>query len=350
MERFYQYLQQNKIAPVYLFDGPERFLLEQAINDLSKHFSQDVQFAMDIQKVDALDKKPNEIVAICEEPAFFTAEKLVFVENASIWLGPVKREKKGESSGKKKGKSRNEADDFLPYLKHPLASTCLVFIAGEEVVSTSRLAKTIGMHGQIVSFPLLKGGALVKWVKNCFAQFEKDCMTQAANFLIMAAGNQLTALYQEIQKIASYVGERRDIMVEDVQAVVSATPNLVVFDLVDAVAKKDAARSIALLQQMLLYGEAEQKLLVLLSGQFKLMYQVKSLLQAGYRTQDIAKLVDSHPYRVQKAAEQVKYFTLEELQKDLEIFLKQDVLQKNGEITLKDGGLEMAVYSICNNH
>ena len=349
MERFYANLQKGKIAPVYLFWGPERYLLEQAVHDLRNVFSKDPELALDMQKGDAQVQSPADIVAFCEEQAFFTNGKLVLVENASVWLESAKKDKNTAGAAKKKEKAKSELDVLLAYLERPLDTTGLVLIAGEEIAANSRLAKAISICGQTVEFPYLKGSVLQNWVKNCFAAAGKTSGPQAINFLLMAVGNQLSVLSQEIKKIAAYSGKTKEVRLEDVKAVASIRPNLVVFDLVDAVVGKNSYQSITLLQQMLLYGEAEQKILALLAGQFKLLYQTKTLMQSGYRAGDIAGQLEVHPYRVQKAMAQAKFFSPEELKMALEAFLNADILQKEGELTLKDGGLEMAILKICAN-
>ncbi|MAE69227.1 MAG: hypothetical protein CME06_02030, partial [Gemmatimonadetes bacterium] len=87
------------------------------------------------------------------------------------------------------------------------------------------------------------------------ARHEIEIDPRAADALLAARGEDLTALALEIEKLADYVGERRRIEKADVVALVPAAREPNVFELVDTMARSELDRALDLYDRLCAGGE-----------------------------------------------------------------------------------------------
>ena len=66
------------------------------------------------------------------------------------------------------------------------------------------------------------------------------------------------------------------------------------------------------------------------ADQFRLMYQVKTLLKEGYNQESIATKLKIHPYRVKLAIEKGYNYSSKTLLTNLEYFFNLDYMIKSG--------------------
>ena len=70
-------------------------------------------------------------------------------------------------------------------------------------------------------------------------------------------------------------------------------------------------------------------MLSLISGQLRVYYKVKVLLNEHYSQKDIAKELGVHPYRVQLAAQGIRNYSVEKIMKTLILAADYDKLLKS---------------------
>lgn len=95
----------------------------------------------------------------------------------------------------------------------------------------------------------------------------------------------------------------------------------------------------------MILNEEPIKLIVLIAGQMRLIYQVKLLDRKGYNDKEIGKFLGVNPYRLKYIRQEGKSFDLNELLKCLDELSKLDVQIKTGKID-KKMGLELFMIRI----
>ncbi|MDZ4687115.1 MAG: DNA polymerase III subunit delta, partial [Planctomycetaceae bacterium] len=163
----------------------------------------------------------------------------------------------------------DDADDFVSkhrgqlekYIDAPAKKSVLVLDVGTWV-KTTRLAKLVAASGLEVSCGELKGGALFKWLQDtaadCYAvKLDRD----AAALLVELIGEEPGMLDQELSKLGTYVGVRKRIAAEDVRSLVGGWRTETTWFMTDAVRDGHVGDALVALEQLLVAGEAPQKLL-----------------------------------------------------------------------------------------
>lgn len=171
----------------------------------------------------------------------------------------------------------------------------------------------------------------------------------------------------ELQKLATYIGERDKITLGDVDAVIMKSPEERVFPLIDAIGARRPDMAIQMLNETMsasvkLDGEV-LKILSMLAGHFRRLYLVKFLKSRGIRNfaavpEELLELLPedskNNPlsltdWHLRKFMEQSSAFSLDELQECIKQILACELSAKG--IGKGDGSprlhLEMLVFKLC---
>ncbi|MCX5726761.1 MAG: DNA polymerase III subunit delta [Candidatus Saganbacteria bacterium] len=172
----------------------------------------------------------------------------------------------------------------------------------------------------------------------------KSIGSHAARLLMEISGKNLRALYSEIQKLVTYIGEKHAIEEQDVKAIASSF-GIGVFSLLGALRNKDIKTALHSVSMLLRNREEPVKLLGLLATQYRRMLEVKSLMGSSRDYREIAQVLNANPYFVRKCGEGAENFSLGELVKDMELLHNADLKLKKGS----PGGLtfELLVLELC---
>ena len=103
-------------------------------------------------------------------------------------------------------------------------------------------------------------------------------------------------LEKEMEKLFSYTLGQTEITVQDVDEICTTQITNKIFDMVEAVAKKQQKRALHYYYDLLALKEPPMRILYLLSRQFKLLMEVKDLSGRGYEKSQIAKTAGLHPF------------------------------------------------------
>ncbi|MGI6686245.1 MAG: DNA polymerase III subunit delta [Bacillota bacterium] len=330
-------IKRGVVSLVYLFYGPERLLLQDTLDKLTNFLTPGGTGDFNFEKFDGAGTSPAQVVAAANILPIFAEKRLVVVTNAPWFSGG----KGGEDE------SRNaDLEPLLLYLDRPSPSTCLVFVCGEKIDNKRKTVKAVKKSGQVIEFAPLKGAELNKWMEKRFRAKGKKAAPRVMDYLAMAVGNDLSSLEQEIEKAALFVGPVVDITMQDVMQTVSASSNLTVFNLTDAVSKKDSSAAVLHLRELVRNGEHELKVLALLSTQIRNLLKIQTLKKNGLGERQIVTESGLHPYIVKKGLQQSKNFSSQELINALELLLDANVNSKTGKGELLPL-LETAILKMC---
>jgi DNA polymerase-3 subunit delta len=169
----------------------------------------------------------------------------------------------------------------------------------------------------------------------------------AAEALFAARGNDLTGIALEINKLRSYVGERKRITRSDVEALVPAARNVTVFDLVDSLARSDLDRSLVVLDG--LYAAGEDPLAVIGAAARHFLILWKAVLLGRTDRRRAAAILKVPPFFVDRYLSQAARFDLGRLHRILRELLEADLDLKgkiSGESARRSRGREL-VLRIC---
>lgn len=153
---------------------------------------------------------------------------------------------------------------------------------------------------------------------------------RAVQTLADFVGPNLRQLDNELEKLATYVGQRH-ITVEDVKLLVSDASEALIWDLTDALSQRNGRRAMQSLYE-LRKGDANAfYLLTMIARQYRIMLKVKAAMRRGSGSEfDLAKMTEEKPYSVKKAMTQANNYSLQELIAIMDRLLEADYAMKTG--------------------
>jgi DNA polymerase-3 subunit delta len=216
-----------------------------------------------------------EIVDDARALSLFAAERLIWVVNAELAL-PRGKVAAAEDEGD--GDSPAGAADAAPlaaYMKDPTPGVTLVFEAirydfeGDDKRKQDRVRKfyaslpdVVELHKYSAQDARAEAETLVR-----NAGFRMDAA--ALDLLIEALGADIARVAVEIEKLSLFAGKRA-IGVDDITELVPDARATTIFALVNALGRRDRARSLAILDTLTREGEYLPLALAFLSSQFRM--------------------------------------------------------------------------------
>lgn len=183
-------------------------------------------------------------------------------------------------------------------------------------------------------FPKLEGSALTKWVSQRLRARGGVIEPAALTELVMRVGSDLWQMSHEIEKLIGYAAGEI-ITHAMVDQMVRASFESKIFELMDALSKKQRARALALLDEERQAGSDDHYLLTMLGRQIRILLSVRACLDENSRIskQEIAQRIDVHPFVAQKALEQARLFSLMDLKHAHDRLFDFDRDLKSGRMT-----------------
>lgn len=182
-------------------------------------------------------------------------------------------------------------------------------------------------------FPALEGSNLSRWVIDRVKEMSGTIDANAARGLIERVGADLWQMSNEIDKLIGFANGR-SITVEMVDELVHASFEGKIFELMDAISKKQTKRAIQLLKEERWAGANDHYLLTMLGRQVRVLISARSMLDENPRAskQELAEILGVHPFVAQKALEQARGFRFEDLRKAHDLLFDFDHKLKSGRV------------------
>ncbi|MFC0233646.1 DNA polymerase III subunit delta [Vagococcus entomophilus] len=315
-------IRKNKLAPVYLITGNERYLADTFKKEL---LQQVLNGAGDEFNLSTFDMEETPLSIAVEEASsvpFFGDYRIVFIERPYFL-----------TAEKKAIEMDHQVEELLQYLAHPSPTTILVIFAlYEKLDERKKVVKQLKKETQVVDVHAMKEAELKSYCQQYIQSEGYTITTEAFEQLLRLTDMELTKVMGEMAKLFLYTADSKKITKEDVRGLVPKSLEHNIFDMVTYVLKGQTESALSLYQDLLLQGEETIKLNAVLVSQFRLLVQVKMLGGLGYQQKNIADVLKIHPYRVKLAMQQCKQFSLDALGTTLDELVENEYKMKTGKM------------------
>ena len=235
-----------------------------------------------------------------------------------------------------KNLSNNNLDDkslktLSKYLDNPNSNVILIFVT----TSINKKKKTI--KEVINKLSLVNLNTDTKTIiKDILKDY--DVENKVINLLEEYYSEDIERLISETKKIALAFINTKKITYNNVVDLLVKPLNrgdTLAFDLVREIALKNKKKAINIYNELLNYNIESYSLIGLLESQYRLLYQVKVLNKNNITYNDIASILEVHPFRVKKTLELVRFYTLKEIRKliknlaDIDYKIKSGIYENN---------------------
>lgn len=290
---------QKKIEPCYLIQGEDVLLYDKAL-DLIKNATNIQLEEFNLLSFDDETFNGDTVIDTCETLPMGSDKKIVLLKNIT----------KITDSFKKKLKD---------YLKKPVETTCLVifdfynkfdFIISEKISAKRLDDKSLS-------------DIIVAELQN----YGKTITNDACQQLIEACCNYYSLIKNELNKLISC--DDNEITIKTIDNVVCKETEFTVFELTDALSRRDSDKAVSLLNLM----EKDTKTFSLVLNHFRRLFFVAI---SGLEDKELAELLNVKEFAIVKARTLAKNFTKIQLKNIYEMLNDVDFYIKNGQMQIEN--------------
>jgi DNA polymerase III delta subunit len=182
------------------------------------------------------------------------------------------------------------------------------------------------------------------WISARARVHETKLDSEAVATLASAVGSDTERIEQEIGKLRAYAGDAT-VTALDVRSLVSGAIEADVFELTQAVVRKDARTAVGTLER-LLDGNAVQQILALLVWQFRVLL-FASAMRTNADAERMGKAIRSSPYAIQRATAFARRVTRSDVVRAYEALYATDQVIKTGRAESDVAALTLCVLDLC---
>ncbi|MCR5273555.1 MAG: DNA polymerase III subunit delta [Lachnospiraceae bacterium] len=297
----------------YLIYGPEEYLKLQSKDSLIKALVSDGD-TMNFNAFKGNDVSAKEIIDLAETLPFLAEKRVILVEDSGFF--------------------KSTEESIAEYLGNIPDSACIIFMES-EVDKRSKTFKALCKNGGECLCETPSEKMLVSWILQKIIKEDKKISQNTMNLFISMTGMDMTRIQSELEKLLSYTLHKDVIESEDVLQVVSGQINNQIFEMVEAIGNKQQKKAMDLYYDLLALRESPMKILSLLTRQFRLIWEIKSMAKRGERDTSIAKVEGIPSFAVKKYLAMARNFNRDELTSGIEEGLSLEEQFKTGRINDK---------------
>lgn len=309
----------GKARPVYVVLGEERIFADRVVAAARKHVVEPAMAGFNVDVFEAGETKVERILDSANTMPMMARRRLIVLRG-------IERLDKGDDD---KGKV-NPTDALAEYVGKPSPSTCLV-IVGAKLDGRRKLSSVAKKAGIVVDCLPLKPYQLAAFVRDEAKRRGHPIASDVAEALVDLVGSELASLLDGLERLSLYVGDKQPITEDAVLACIARVRVASVWELSDAVAARDRATALRVLDENYDPSNRGLPLHGLLASSIRKMLKMRALLEAGLSSDEAARQAGFPPFKARDAAAQAKRFPPGELERAVAIFAEADLALKGSK-------------------
>jgi DNA polymerase III delta subunit len=262
-------IKEENILPCYFFYGEETFLAWEFVNELKEALiSPEIQ-DYSAERFDLEDSSWAEVIDSARElPIFISPWRIIVVE---------------VPKGKKESLSSSVESILKDYFSSPPSKTVIVIVFSGKIKKNTSLFRFFSSLSSAVvglkELRFLKEKALFAWMDKKFLSQGKTAAYEAKIKLQELAGNDLRRLSNEIEKLITFVGDKNEIELDDVNQVSGWVKSFFEWEIADSLGKADYERSLIVMNNLFKEGVKPEYILGSMARFFRDIFLAKLLLK-----------------------------------------------------------------------
>ena len=302
-------IKNESYAPVYLFYGDETYLVNQYKKKLLEAVT-DFEDNMNFARFAGEKTDPMEIIGFCETMPFFADRRVVLAEDTGLF--------------------KKSCEGFANRLQE-LPETSLILFVEQEVDKRNKLYKLVDKIGEALCFETPGEKTLAVWIKGMFQSEGKRIGDKAVQSIIEHTGSDMNLIKNEVDKLIDYTFGREEVTEADVVELCVGNVEGHIFEMIDAISKKQRERAIHLYHELMENREPAMRILFLIARQYDLLLKTKMCIAENKNYAETASVLGVPSWSVKKYAEQCGRYSEKELKEILEACQDTDYRLKTGQ-------------------
>ena len=311
----------DELKPVYFLTGTDRPKILRALRRLRDRFPDE-----SVEMLTAPPATGEEAVAACNALGLFSGGgRLVVVEGVETWRAP-------------------DVEAVEAYLADASPGAVLALWAREAPKSGS-LATLAGRRGQVLSYEVPRPRSPSAWVAGEFKRLGVEVDADAARVLVEIVGDDVLVLASEIEKIATWAGDR-PVGVGEIESLAVPAREVEAWAVTDAWGARDLPAALAACEASLEQREPFS-IAVALASHVGRVRTAQVLAEEGLGAREVAKRLGLRSeYPARKALSHSENYSREELDSAIVRLAELDAAIKGASRLASELELELAITDV----
>jgi DNA polymerase-3 subunit delta len=278
VEKILENWKKKQYQPVYWLEGEEDYYIDKVVQVAEHQILTESEASFNLSIFYGREANWADVINACMRYPMFSEKQVVLIKEAQ---------------------QMKDLDKLENYIANPLGSTILVVAHKEKKIDgRSKLAKLLKEKTVFVQTKKLYENQLPAWAEKMVQSKGYAIQQKACLLLVDHIGNDLSRIENEIDKLLINLGGRTTITEDDIEQFIGVSKEFNVFELQDAISRKDLPKAIRIVQ----YFESNPKagpIQMILPALYN--YFSKVFMIFGSRTSDeklIASTIGTSPFFV----------------------------------------------------
>jgi DNA polymerase III subunit delta len=237
-------LKRKIFKPIYFLSGEEAhyidvisdYIEKNGLEESDKEFNQTVVYGKDTDLVS--------ILGLAKQFPMMSEHNVVIVKEAQNLKEFNKSAASDEDVPVSKNVTNTSSQQFLNYIANPQPSTILVFCYKYKTLDKrSAIAKGLQKNAIFLETKKLYDNQIPEWINDYVKEKKYSIGPKATALMAEFLGNDLSKISNEIDKLLINLPAGKEITVESIQDNIGISKDYNVFELQDALAKRDILRA-----------------------------------------------------------------------------------------------------------
>ncbi|MCX5678337.1 MAG: DNA polymerase III subunit delta [Candidatus Omnitrophica bacterium] len=310
---------------VFLFIGDDKYLKEEALKDLRSSLQGKSQYQYDQITFYGGELEAGEVFSQLNTVPLLSDKRLIVIKDIE----------------KAPDEFRNS---LIDYIKKPSKSAYLILEAKNDSVLKDYDEAIKRISVRYLGMPT--GSMLISWMKSYVGEKGKTIDNGASAILKELEGNDLSYLSQELDKLVTFIGSRKEISSDDVEELVGKSLVISAFDITDAIGRRNITDAIKISSNLTSNGKKEYEIIGILSWHLKRMLKAKTLKERGENDYTIASILRIGRRFQDEFFRQLAGFNMGKIRSNIELLLRADLDIKRSKFS-PGTVLELALIRLC---
>ncbi len=271
----------KNFKPLYWLEGEEPYFIDEVMNYAEHHLLNAGEAGFNLSIFYGRDADWASVVNACRSYPMFADRQVVLLKEAQYM---------------------KDVEKLEGYVEKPLASTLLVIsYKDKKMDARTRFAKAIKKNGVVLSTKKLYDNELPGWISRFMQRKGLTISPKALSMLADNIGSDLSRIANETEKLAINLKGRKSIEEEDIEQYIGISKEFNVFELQEALARKDLPKAIRIVRYFELNPKAGpiQLILPTLYNYFSKVYTISGMDDKSEKA--IAPFFNNSTYNAKKA-------------------------------------------------
>lgn len=335
----------GEFLPVYLLLGEERYLRDQLVEKLRSRVLAGGIVGLNDDEFRAGEAEISAVLGAVRTPPMMGPRRWVKLGQLESWETKGKKSDSAKS-GKPASTKADPLDRLAEYCQTPLGSSVLVLCA-DSLNGRRKLVALAKKQGFLVGCDPMSKNDLPRWVSAAARDRKCKVNSATAELIVEVAGPELSVLNDAVERLSLFVGEGNEITEESLGKLLTVVRPATVWELVDALGRRDAASALALLGRVYDAEDRGLKLLSVIGWSTRQLLRFQAAQAEGFDANAAAKAAGAPPFKARALAQQAKKIPSATLERWLVQLRDVDFMLKGGSKRPPLAILEAAVLDLC---